>query len=117
MQNTCRWCEDLPPSGTYPAAPLGVHVDRSGAGTDGYAAAGSRWGGRAILAGHGLAAGQAPYPWGTMTGLIEHILDVSGSVLLAVLVAVLAAALFSRPAPGPGGSPPAAGRVPPPASR
>jgi membrane-associated phospholipid phosphatase len=32
------------------------------------------------------------YPWCTMTGLIEHILGVSGSVLLVVWVALLAAA-------------------------
>ena len=56
-----------------------------------------------------------------MASVIEYILGVSGSVLLVAWVALLiAAAVFWRRArtrTGPGGSPPAAGRVPPPASR
>jgi membrane-associated phospholipid phosphatase len=38
------------------------------------------------------------YPWGTMASVIEHILGVSGLVLLVVWVALLAAAVFWRPA-------------------
>ena len=38
------------------------------------------------------------YPWGTMAGVIEHILGVSGSVLLVAWVALLAA-VFWRSAP------------------
>src|SRR6185369_4121055 len=37
-----------------------------------------------------------------MTGLTEYILGVSGAVLLAVWLALLAAAVFSRPTPNPG---------------
>jgi membrane-associated phospholipid phosphatase len=38
------------------------------------------------------------YPWGTMAGVIEYILGVSGSVLLVAWVALLAGAVFWRPA-------------------
>src|SRR5690348_16966592 len=43
------------------------------------------------------------YPWGTMASVIEYVLGVSGSVLLVAWVALLAAAVFWRPAPSPGG--------------